>query len=183
MGEKALGEEVQKIVHEIVSSPTPIGWENQLQNSFLIDYQFRIEKGFFNDWTSEHFVPFAAARIGTLTNRIQFGIMAKFGNKSKYLQLNEFSSKSNEKFIWEWVFGANLQGVLYDATLQGGMFGPRDPNALTRKDVISAQYQMRTGINLFYKRYSLRYMLNYNSTNFVTATIHRYGSINLGFSF
>ncbi len=183
MGEKALGEEIQTIVHQIVGSPIPIGWENQLQNSFLIDYQFRIEKGFFTDWTSEHLVPFAAARIGTLTNRVQIGLMAKFGNKTTYLQLNEFSSKSADHLIWEWVYAANLQGVFYDATLQGGMFGPRDPNALERKDVISAQFQMRTGINLNYKRYSLRYMIFFNSTNFVTAKTHSYGSVNLGFSF
>jgi hypothetical protein len=183
MGEKALGEEIQSIVHEIVGSPIPIGWENQLQNSFLIDYQFRIEKGFFNDWTAEHLVPFAAARVGTLTNRVQFGLAAKFGNKSKHLKLNETSLKSNEHFIWEWVYEANLQGVFYDATLQGGMFGPRDPNALEKKDVISAQFQMRTGLNLFYKRYSLRYMIFFNSTNFVTAKTHSYGSVNLGFSF
>jgi len=179
MGPAAGGEEMQKFVHEIVNSPTPIGWENQLQNTFLIDYQFRIEKGFFNDWTANHIIPFAAARVGTLTNRLQIGLMLKFGNRSQYV----FAKPNKEsKLIWEWVFSANLQGVFYDATLQGSMF-KNDPNALDKSEIKSHQYQFRTGFNANYKSFSLRYMLNFNSSGLNSAIFHRYGSVNIGYSF
>lgn len=179
MGPAAGGAEMQTLVHEIINSPIPVGWENQLQNTFLIDYHFRIEKGFFNDWMADHIIPFAAARVGTLTNRIQIGIMGKIGNKNHYLIP---SSIRVNKVIWEWVFSANLQGVFYDATLQGSMFR-EDPNALDNSEIISHQYQFRMGFNIYYHNFSLRYMLNFNSSNLNTAAYHRYGGVNLGYSF
>ena len=182
MGEVARGKEFQTFIHEVVGSPIPIGWDNQLENTFLLDYQFRIEKGFFNDWTAEHFTPFASARIGTLTNRLHIGVMTRFGNKSRFLVDATMPSETKNHFIWEWVFEANLQGVFYDATLEGGLFND-DPNALSKDEFMSRQYQLRTGVNLYYKRYSLRYMVKFNSNNFITELIHRYGSINIGVSF
>jgi len=179
MGPAAGGEEMQTLVHEVVNSPIPVGWDNQLQNTFLIDYHFRIEKGFFNDWTANHIIPFAAARIGTLTNRVQIGMMVKLGNKNQYLVP---SLIGHDKLIWEWVFSANLQGVFYDATLQGSMF-KEDPNALDKSEIVSHQYQFRTGFNLYYRNFSLRYMLNFNSSNLNSTVYHRYGGVNIGYSF
>ncbi len=182
MGPLAGGEEVQSFVHKIVGSAIPIGWNEQLQNTFLIDYQFRIEKGFGPDLLANHLVPFFGARVGTLTNRVQIGAMLKLGNKDKYLQHNINTKSLKKKFIWEWIFSANLQGVFYDAVLQGSMFR-EDKNALNRSETTSHQYQFRTGVNLFYHNFSLRYMLNFNSSNFNAAVYHRFGGINIGYSF
>ena len=179
MGPAAGGEEMQTFVHEIVNSPKPTGWENQLQNTFLIDYHFRVEKGVFKNKMANHFIPFAAARVGTLTNRVKIGMMVKLGNRNNY-----FSSLPNtkNKFIYEWVFSANLMGVFYDATLQGSLFKD-DPNALDKSEIVSHQYQFRTGFNANYKNFTLRYMLNFNSSNLNSTIFHRYGSVNFGYSF
>ncbi len=182
MGPAAGGEQAQTLVHKIVNSPIPLGWENQLQNTFLIDYRFRIEKGFGGDWLANHLIPFWGARVGTLTNRVQIGAMLKLGNKQKFLRYDQNLDKLQHKFIWEWTFVANLQGVFYDATLQGSMFKD-DPNALDNSEKISHQYQFRTGVNLYYYNFTLRYMLNFNSASFDSAVYHRFGSINIGFSF
>jgi hypothetical protein len=99
MGPAAGGEQVQSFIHEIFNSATPIGWENQLQNTFLIDYRFRIEKGFYKDWLANHFIPFFGAEIGTLSNRVQIGLMLKFGNKHKYLLPDIDKDKLINKFI------------------------------------------------------------------------------------
>jgi len=178
MGPKAYGEEIQTIVHQIVNSPLPIGWENQIKSTVLLDYRFRIEKGFGNTFLARTIVPFISIRAGTLTDRIKAGILIKLGNKYKYLS----DKNIKHKFIWEWVFTANFQGVLYDATLQGSLFRT-DENALTNNQIIHHQHQIRTGFNLYYKNISLRYMLNFNSANFSTAYYHRYGGINIGYSF
>lgn len=182
MGEAAKGEEVQTFVHEFIGSTIPVGWDNQLENAFLIDYQLRVEKGFFNNWTANHFVPFSAIRVGTLTNRIQIGLMTKWGNKNNYLLDASKPEKMNKKLIWEWLFEANLQGVYYDATLHGSLFKD-DPNALTINETTDRQYQFRTGLNLYYKKISFRYMVKFNSTDFTSAVIHRYASLNIGIAF
>jgi len=179
MGKEALGYEVQSLVHKVVGSPEPLGWDKQLNNIYIIDYQVRIEKGFGSDWFASHFSPFMAARIGTLTDRLQVGYSIRFGNRTKYLTAE---ADPKGKFIWEWVFSSNFQGVFYDASLQGNLF-ESSPNSLNSEQVISRQYQFRTGFNLNYNRISFRYMLNFNSSNFNEATFHRFGSLNIGFSF
>lgn len=179
MGPAAGGGEMQTFVHQIVGSPSPIGWENQLQNTFLIDYQFRVEKGIFNGKIANHIIPFAEARIGTLTNRLKLGMMIKLGNRNIYFA--SIPSKET-KLIYEWVFSANFMGVLYDATLQGSMFKD-DPNAIGKSEIVSHQYQFRTGFNAYYKRFTIRYMLNFNSSNLNSTIFHRYGSMVIGYSF
>lgn len=180
MGEFAGGEEAQTLVHKTIGSPVPIGWDNQLGNAFLIDYQFRVEKTLFRNWLTNHLSPFAEARIGTLTDRIKVGFITKWGNKNECLR--NIGNLKN-KFVWEWIFEANLQGVFYDATLEGGLFNNDKLIGLPKQNIISQQYQLRMGVNLSYKRFSLRYMVKLNSSDFVSAAIHRYGSANFGYSF
>lgn len=183
MGPAAGGEWAQSTVHKIIGSPIPIGWENQLKNAFLIDYQFRIEKGFFGDWTANHFVPFAKARVGSLTDRIGIGLLIQFGNVNKTLAEYAQPEKYKNRFVWQWVFEANLQGVFYDATLQGGLFNSDETIDLTKQEIISRQYQVRMGVNFYYKSFFLRYMVKLNSKDFISGIIHRYGGLNIGFSF
>lgn len=183
MGPAVKGKEVQTFVHEVIGSVLPVGWENQLGNSFLVDYQFRVEKGFFNNWISNHFVPFVASRVGTLMGELQIGLISKIGNKNNFLANTSIPSTRKKSLIWEWVFEANLKGVFYDATLEGGLFNKDESVILDKQEIISQQYQLRMGVNLYYKNLSFRYMVKYNSSNFNTATIHRYASLNLGLAF
>ena len=183
MGPIAGGEQAQTLVHKIIGSPAPIGWNNQLNNAFLLDYNFRIEKSFFNGFVAKHFIPYSEARIGTLTDRVKIGIKIRVGNKN--IAMHELVNKkyNKHKIVWEWIFGANLQGVFYDATLEGGLFSKKEAVELPKQDIIEKQYQVRMGINLYYKNFSFRYMVNYNSKDFTNGLIHKYGSANFGYSF
>jgi len=183
MGPMAGGEQVQTFIHKLLGNTLPAGWDNQLNNAALIDYNFHIEKSFFRGFVAEHFIPYAEARIGTLTDRVKFGLKIRFGNKNHSMMALTEGKRFEKKFIWEWLFAANLQGVFYDATLQGGVMNKDESISLPRQDVIERQYQMRMGINFYIKRFSFRYMVIYNSCDFVNAVVHRYGSVNFGYSF
>ncbi len=91
--------------------------------------------------------------------------------------------KYKNRFVWQWVFEANLQGVFYDATLQGGLFNGYEAINLAKQETISRQYQIRMGINFYYKSFYLRYMVKFNSQDFISGVIHRYGGVNIGVSF
>ena len=184
LGPAAGGKQIQSAIHQIIDSARPIGWGNQLNNSFIIDYQFRIEKGFFMPWIANHLVPIGEVRVGTLQNKLAVGLMIKFGNSIKYLSgINVVTNKKN-KLIWDWVFEAKFKEVFYDATLQGGLMnGDELDKTLNTKNVLSTQYHFRTGVNIYYSGIFLRLMINYNSTDFASGISHQYGSINLGFAF
>ena len=183
MGPIACGEQTQTFIHKIIGSPIPVGWDSQLNNAFLIDYIFRIEKSFFNGFFAEHFIPYSEVRIGTLTDRFKIGLKIRVGNKNKSMLELAKKEYNKRKIVWEWIFGANLHGVFYDATLEGGLFNKDETIVLPKQDIIEQQYQLRMGINFYYKRFSFRYMVNYNSKNFANAVIHKYGSANFGYSF
>jgi len=183
IGPAAGGKEVQTFVHEIIGSVLPIGWEYQINNAFLIDYQFRIEKGFFTPWLARHIIPFGMVRVGTLKDQVNLGLMVKFGNKNTILSTIKDISTKKDHFIWEWLFEAKLQGVFYDATLQGGLFNGDELVSLNLQDTFMRQYNLRMGVNFYYKGFYLRYMLQLNSPNFSVGILHRYAGVNLGFSF
>ncbi len=183
MGPIAMGEQAQTFVHQTINSPIPVGWENQLNNAFLIDYTFRVEKSFFNGFVAEHFIPYVETRVGTLTDRVKFGLKVRMGNKNKSMIKLAQGGYTEGKVIWEWIFRANFQGVLYDATLEGGLFNEDETMELPKQDIIEKQYQLRMGLNFYYNHFSLRYMIYYNSKDFRNGLVHKYGSINLGYSF
>ncbi len=183
MGPIALGEQSQTFVHKIINGPVPVGWDNQLNNAFLIDYTFRVEKSFFSGFIAEHLIPYGETRIGTLTDRVKIGIKIRAGNKNKSMIELAKNECNEKKIVWEWIFGANLQGVFYDATLEGGLFNKDETIVLPKQDIIEQQYQIRMGINFYFKNFSFRYMVNYNSKDFANAVIHKYGSANFGYSF
>lgn len=184
LGPAAQGEQIQTGIHELINSKKPIGWEKQLNNSFILDYQFRIEKGFFTPWIANHIVPIGEVRLGTLQNKLALGLMLKFGNSNKYLSgANEVQNNKN-KLVWDWVFEAKFQDVFFDATLQGGLMnGDEVGKTLDAQNVLSNQYHLRTGINIYYAGIFVRFMMNYNSADFTAGISHKYGSLNIGFAF
>ena len=184
LGPAAAGKQIQSAIHKLIDSARPIGWGNQLNNSFIFDYQFRIEKGFFTPWIADHLIPIGEVRVGTLQNKLAVGLMVKFGNSIKYLSgINEVTNSKNQ-FIWDWVFEAKFQEVFFDATLQGGLMnGDELDKTLNTQNVLSTQYHLRTGVNIYYSNIFLRFMANYSSTDFASGVSHKYGSINFGFAF
>ncbi len=182
MGPAAGGKEIQTNVHQLLGSTLPNGWENQLSNSFIIDYQFRIEKGFLNEWTANHIIPIGEVRIGTLINKVDIGLKLKFGNVTKSLKEKEAGLIKNQ-IIWEWLFEAKYQRVFYDATLQGGIISKDKVIALSKTEISLRQYHLRSGFNFYYKRLFFRYMIYFNSKNFSSGKTHQYGGISIGFSF
>jgi len=52
IGKSALGAEIQSLIHEITPSQQPVGWESQIRNDILLNYNFRIDKRLYQ---SNHF--------------------------------------------------------------------------------------------------------------------------------
>ena len=76
-------------------------------------------------------------------------------------------ASQEDRFVWEFVLEADIMGVLYDATLQGGINHLDDAKCIEQcREVYSRQYRLRTGMNTYYKGFFLRYMLHYNSRDF-----------------
>ncbi len=83
MGPAALGKEIQTNIHGWLNNPLPHGWQHQIKNDIIINYQINYEKQiasagnyFLLNSTSE-------LRIGTLNNKINTGFNFMLGNFNK----------------------------------------------------------------------------------------------------
>jgi lipid A 3-O-deacylase len=183
LGPGAKGMEFQTFIHELTNSVAPVGWENQINNTPILDYQFRIEKGLFKSNVSDFIIPFSEVRIGTYKDEISLGLLLRLGNSNKMLVYKNAFVDIHKRLVWDFVMEAKFKTVFYDCTLHNGFSGEDNVYNLNYQDIDRFLYYFRTGLNLYYKGFYLRYMVYLNSPDFLNGRYHRYSGIYFGFSF
>ncbi len=176
LGPASLGGMVQSGIHEI----EPIGWENQIENDIIIDYSFEVEKVILR---KNYFELFANgnARIGTVHNNLGGGFNLRLGRFIPILDNqwvgNNPSEPSKIKF---WFFTkVNLNFVLYNATLQGGLFNTQSKYTLAGSQINRAIINASAGLAFYYGHFGLELENFYISPEFKGAYDFRYGRINI----
>lgn len=175
LGPASLGGRVQSSIHEI----TPVGWENQIKNDLVIDYSFQIEKAILRKNHLEASA-MAGARVGTVYNNLKGGVSIRTGNFIPILdnQLPGLLKFGSEKLKF-WIFAkAELQFVVYDATLQGGIFNTSSLYVLNGSDLNRFVINASAGIAIYHKNVGLELENFYLSPEFKGAYDFRYGRIN-----
>lgn len=127
IGPKAFGEEMQVSFHKLTNNLVPAGWENQIQNDLILNYDIQYEKQLFryNDLFSLQGT--GAARLGTLFTDVSGGINSSFGIINA-----PFLDASKEKKFQIYLYGeARVNASIYDATLQGGLSNRRNVHTLS----------------------------------------------------
>jgi hypothetical protein len=176
-----MGGTVQSSIHDI----DPIGWQNQVKNDFVLNYYFRIEKGLISNPGIE-LNAVATANAGTLFDNAGAGFYFRTGRFLPVYRgpLTTLSKHGKLHTLQYWFFAkGNASFVLYDATLQGGMFTENNPyvinSALLNRTVFSAS----AGFALYFNNFGLEYENNYLSPEFSGARHFYYGRIKLVASF
>lgn len=175
LGPASLGGKVQSSIHEI----TPVGWENQIENDIVIDYSFQIEKAILR---KKHFEASAnaGARAGTVYNNLSGGLSARTGFFLPVLdnQLPGLLKFGSEKLKFWFFAKAKLQFVVYDATLQGGIFNNSSFYVLDAHDLNRFVISASAGLAIYHKNVGLELENFYLSPEFKGAYDFRYGRIN-----
>ena len=180
VGPVALGKEIQSILHRWIYDVLPKGWQYQVQNDLLLNYQLNYEKQLLN--APEHFLldATAEARLGTLNDKLSGGLNFMAGSFSDPFRW----SGANKKMIKCYLYGQALVNFIgYDATLQGGIFNRGNPYTITNDDISRITFQAMAGIVLNVKNITLSYSQSYLTKEFSTGIYHRWGGLNLGYSF
>lgn len=113
------------IAQDMIHSNTPIGWINQVDNDFIVNYSLRFDQGIYHANNFDLAVS-AGGQAGTLYNNMMAGVLFRFG-RTNDLYSSIFQTTKHEKPFRKRVryyAGADLKQklIIYDATLQGGMF-------------------------------------------------------------
>ncbi len=177
-GPAAQGEQIQTGIHRWLKNRLPQGWQHQIKNDIILNYQVNIEKKLFN--TGNHFLLNATAegRLGTLHNRVSGGINFMAGHFN-----NPYSKKKTRKIDY-YVFGqSRLNLIGYDAMMQGGLFNKNSVYTIAAKNIERLTFQADVGGVVNFKSLFLSYTQSFLTKEFTTGMKHRWGGISFGFSF
>ena len=177
IGPLAFGEKVQSTVHTL----EPTGWKYQLQNSFLINYYFRIEKGLYGSSNFE-LNAVGQANLGTLYDKIGGGLRWRAGSFLPVYRgpMTICCNQAKRRQLQYWFFmTANTDLVVYDATLQGSMFDNNSPYVLENSDINRVVFTGSMGVALYYDNLGVELENIYLTPEFKGAKYFGYGRIKL----
>ncbi|MDQ3047885.1 MAG: lipid A deacylase LpxR family protein [Bacteroidota bacterium] len=175
MGPDAKGEEEQKAIHKALDNIQPLGWENQIANDYVINYNARIEKGLIQK-TYFDFSLSGEGRLGSMYTDLAAGGLLRVGFLQPYFANLGLTKQKDQRKFQCYVFAkGNIKAVGYNATLQGGVFNRNSIHTLPAKDITRVVATGYLGFVVAYKRLSLEYTKAYISPEFRNGLFHGWG--------
>ncbi len=189
IGPESMGEEEQKGIHLALKNIQPLGWEYQIASDYVLNYNVKFEQGVFVKKRIEC-IGFVSSRMGTLYDDISVGIIMRSGWMQSYFKnlglssssykLNQNGSEAKTNKFQCYLFGkAEIKTVVYNATMQGGMFNKNSIYTIPSKDIKRVVGIAYVGIVLAYKRVSVEYTKAYLSPEFNNGLSHGWGHCNI----
>ena len=180
LGPASLGGRVQSSIHEI----EPIGWENQIKNDIVIDYSLQLDKTILGKKSFE-ISALGKARFGTVYNKLGGGASFRLGRFIPILDNQWVGNKQDgsNKFNFWFFSKAQFDFVLYDATLQGGLFNNQNLYTISASQMNRFVLKASAGMAFYYGRLGLEIENFYLSPEFKGAYEFRHGRINLVIGF
>lgn len=178
LGPAAQGEQIQTGIHRWLKNKIPKGWQHQIQNDIIINYQFNYEKKILGNRKEFLLNAAAEARAGTLHNRIGGGFNFMTGHFN-----NPYQSGKRKKMEYYFFGQSRVNFIGYDATMQGGLFNRKSPYTIAASDVSRITFQADAGMVVNFRKLYLSYTQSFLTKEFRTGRHHRWGGISFGFSF
>ena len=127
--------------------------------------------------------------MGTLYNDIAGGFAMRLGRfNQQYTDFRQINTNKPQEYAlkkWQaYIFiRSKAQAVLYNATLQGGMFNPNSPYTLKFQDIKHFVAELIYGFTLQYTVFELSAETFMLSPEIIGGKNHKWLSINLRFNF
>ena len=165
IGEIALADEVQDEAHRLLHNVVPPGWDYQIANDVILNYQVDYEKQLLAFRNILSFEGDASARAGTLSDKASIGVTALAGYfESPFTQIY----RKTGKFHLYMYDRPELDVIGYDATLEGGVFNHISPYTIPPTDINRVVFINRVGWVASYKKVILEYFQCYTSRELST---------------
>lgn len=174
IGEVAQGGQLQDAVHAFLNYVQPPGWEYQIHNDVILNYQVSYQKQFLAYGNDLSIDAAGMARAGTLSDKQSAGIDIIAGYFESPFNNNNSPSSKFHIYFYE---SPEIDLVEYDETLQGGLFEHTSPYTIPAADINRVTFMNRMGIDIVYKSIHFEYCENYLSRQFTTGTTHLWGGV------
>lgn len=190
VGPKALGKEVQSLLHNVVGFYEVKGWDYQIENQLAVNATAQYATLLHR--TSDNIADFTLdgnLNLGTTNNNANLGILFRAGdlnqifNSAQYQAAISNNSKTSKYNREEFYFYAKPQinYTAYDATVEGSLFNEKSPVTFETRPFVFSQ---QVGFNYSTPRFSLDYSLIFLTKEIKSAARpHQYGSIAMFYRF
>lgn len=128
LGPWAFSKETQTFFHHLIGYQPPRGWEYQVPNAPLINYNFTYEVMLWNPIKSLEIVGGANGKIGTMTTSIAALSYIRYGLFNPYFGNRNLATATRRRFQLYAMARPEISFIAYNALLQGGIFKSRDTN-------------------------------------------------------
>ena len=171
------GKEIQQAIHRWIKDAQPMGWENQIQNDIILNYQIDYEHELFLYQNYFSLSAKAGAKVGTLNVKLDAGVILMMGYFDDVF--TNFLKQTRKVQIF--LYAEPLLNVVgYDATLQGGLFNKTNPYTLSSADINRLVFQGNAGLVFRIKAVQLEYFQSYLTKEFETGRSHVWGGVRVG---
>jgi lipid A 3-O-deacylase len=189
IGPASLGGSVQTLFHEAVpTNDKPQGWEYQIANDLLLNYEVSYEKGIVSEPNVELNLT-GDGIVGTVYTGIKAGFHFRAGAMQPYFKSLGFSKRSVNRRAGmrntQYYLFLNATGtaVGYDATLQGGMFNHHSAYTIPADSISRFRFSGSAGVVVSYGGARLDVQQHIISPEFTGGLWHLWIGIGLTFSF
>ena len=187
IGPASLGDFVQKSFHNNVpTNSEPLGWEFQIQNDLILNYNLSYEKGVVCGKNIEINLTGTGA-LGTLYTNIGGGIMLRTGILNPYFKNLGITKRSiiEEEGLQRlqilFSLKSNVKVVGYDATLEGGIFNKTNSYTIGQNSVTRFVYQGSACLTFSYGGFGINVEQFLLSPEFHNGWWHKWVHIGLTF--
>lgn len=179
IGPIAFGEQQQKFIHKHTNNAEPIGWENQVVNGLIANYNLRLEHGFILTKWLDVFGDIGG-KAGLLHTNATGGLIVRAGKKRDNLIHRLPKPQPN------WELYTTINGtanyVVYNAVLQG-LPWQHNPHVLQANKIEHLVYKLNAGLTLTVKNVSFTYVQVFITPEIKGGWQHSWGSCNIIFLF
>jgi len=133
IGPASLGYLTQRLAH-LVSNPSrpPLGWEYQIRNDLIINYDLEFEKTLSHK--RSRMVGFQGrSRLGTMHTDLAAGMWIRMNNREASFERIE--PPGDKAFNFSFHLASTMNYIVYDASLQGGVFNKTSPYTIPNEDL------------------------------------------------
>lgn len=193
VGPAAMAEDTQKLIHELINSDDPKGWDTQLHNElgFILTHKhiWRGVQSFNLNQYELDISPYTAASIGNIHTNASLGATLRFGKNLP----NDFGpprvqpgmpsetdfGPSSNKTNWYLFLGLEGKAVARNIFLDGNTF--RESRSVDKKPLVA---DIQFGVVFDWKDLRLGYTHVFRTKEFKTQkNTDGFGSITLNFAF
>ncbi len=179
MGKAGGGELVQNGIHDLLPTSGHVkGWEHQLNNSLCLNYRLDLERNLYRN-SFFKLSGTTGGMIGTPYTNLNGGINLYFGKFGKYPGF--LFAGEHAQFHLYGFSKINAKWVLYNATLQGGLF--KNNQSSMNPAPVPWVLNLQNGISVKYKSFTVELGQNMVTPEFAGAKSHNWGYVSFSLAF